>query len=370
MGFVADLLMERVLSGWLQARMSERKFSPTEIRLSESGTCLRKRALRALGFEGRPLSEEDAATFEEGNLMEDFLAKVLEERYPGRVERQVPVPVKSPGLPPCEGHVDFLLWEERNLVEGGLDSYRLPRIVECKTVNRHSAAFGLPKEEHILQVQAYMHFGRFGPVGVACNKAEIVYFLKGRRLDWRVFPVIYSPTVGLQIEDDLHTLWTYVKDGDIPSIPDGYAHDAYPCYWRTVSEGTEHYCEMYDHCWDREVETATTLAVQVSDLVREYADLRRRHSQLVAEAEEIKERLRPLEEKLAGALGGQSGVLEADGVRVRGTFVRGRITYDVDAAILSGAVSEEALAPFRKEGQGYWRWTVSMRGGSGGAGQG
>lgn len=367
---MADLLVERLLSEWLAARMADRKFSPTEIRLSECGACPRKRALRALGFEGHPLTEEEAATFEEGNLMEDFLAKVLEERYPGSVQRQVVVPVKGRGLPPCEGHVDFLVWKEAALVEGGPDPYRTPLIVECKTVNRHSASFGLPKQEHVLQVQAYMHFGRFGEARMACNRAEIVYFLKGRRLEWRVYPVAYSAAVGLQVEEELRALWSWVKEGDIPFIPDGYSHDSYPCYWRTASEGTEHFCEMYGHCWDREPdkEMAPPAPEALADTLRRFVALKTEHSRLYVQLEQVREQIKALEPDLVAALGGQAGALQVDGTTVKGTPVKGRITYAIEEAILAGVVPEEALAPYRREGQGYWRWTVTY--GKEGSGRG
>lgn len=348
------LIVQGVLDRWLQGKMAERKFDPTEFRLSESGACPRKRVMRALGYEGRAIAEDDVATFEEGNLMEDFLARILEERYLGRVERQVAVPVVGPDLPPCEGHADFVIWL-------GEDRPPYPVVVECKTVNRRSAMFGLPKEEHVLQVQAYLHFGWFGASAVQAEQAEIVYFLKGRKLDWCTFPVTYNPDVGYKIEDELRYLWQCVQEGAVPPIPDGHAEDAYPCFWTNKEEGTEHPCEFHHHCWQEAKAEAKAVVVD-PELLRQYAEAKLDYSRLTQTAEQVKEeQLRPLEEKLAAALGGKSGVLEVGGVKVKGSLCQGRVTYDVNKAILAGAVSENALSPFRQQGDPYWRWTVTTK---------
>lgn len=337
-------MIEQALETWLRGRMERRDFDPREFRLSESGACPRKRILRALGYPPGALTEDQAAIFEEGRLMEDWLAGFLRDAG-FRVERQVPVLVRVGDVPPFWGHADFLVWPCEDEV---------PMVVECKTVQRYAERYGLPRPEHVRQVQAYLHFGGW-------QRAEIVYFLKGRKLEWRVFPVSYSPEVGADIEQEIAWLWDCVLRGWVPEPAPGYRPDRYPCGWRT--EEGEGRCEMWGHCWaDGAAAREAPVLVDAAPL-REYADLRRQHSALVTQAEELRERMAALEERMAQALGGKAGVLEADGIRVRGTPVPGRVTYDVEAAVAAGAVSEEALAPYRKEGRGYWRWTLTLKGG-------
>ena len=69
-----------------------------------------------------------------------------------------------------------------------------------------------------------------------------------------------------------------------------------------------------------------------------------------------------LEEGFESFLAAQGAtVLKAGPFRLRRTVVPGRVSYDARAAIDAGVVAETDLAPFKKTGAGYTRWTMSQK---------
>jgi hypothetical protein len=303
--------------------------------------------MRVLGYEGDSPSEESAAYFERGNILESWLVDQFRQQFPRRVRTQVDV--LGPG---CTGHVDLYFPAER-------------LIVECKTANESAEQFGLPKSEHLYQVQAYLHFGRRYGVRVDGRKtkladdarAEIVYFLLGRHLRHVVFPVEYSPAVGEEIERRLLALQAMAERGEVPDIPGDYAADRYPCSWRNGQVK----CPFYQHCWDGQATEQTAREVDADKLFRNYADARARYGALSDQVKAVKQELDYLEERMEdvfAANGVEKGALVADGVQISRTPVAGRVSYDIESAALAGAVDLAKLEAWKKQGSGYVRWTV------------
>lgn len=345
-----ELLTSAVISERLAAVLDS-KFDPREWRLSESGGCQRKRVLRVLGYEADEFSEETAGYFERGNILERWLVEQFERQLPGQVATQVEV--IGPG---CLGHMDIFMPTQ-------------PLIVEVKTANESAEQFGLPKAEHLMQVQSYLHFGRKNGVRVPGQpepivlpddtRAEIVYFLLGRHLRHVAFPVEYNPAVGEEIERNLLTLQEMAGREEVPDVPAEYDAGRFPCSWRH-GEVT---CPFYRHCWS-EVATEPAPAVDDADAARlfaEYREAKARYTTANDEADTLKQQVRFLEDHLADIFAGRQvdkGALQAGGVQISRSPVAGRVTYNMEGAALAGAVDLARLEQFRQIGAGYTRWTV------------
>lgn len=343
----AETLTGGVIANRLQ-EVLESRFDPREWRMSELGSCPRRHVMRVLGYDAEQHSEEAAAYFERGNILESWLVEQFHKQLPGQVETQVEV--LGPG---CAGHIDIYFPAEA-------------LIIEAKTANEAAEHYGLPKEEHLWQVQAYLHFGRQD--GIRLNgretrlpdnaRAEIVYFLLGRHLRHVVFPVEYNPKIGAEIEQRLLRLQEMARAGEVPEIPADYAADRYPCSWR----GGEVRCPYYRYCWDGQRETPPAgEAPDAERLFREYAEARMRYGAISDQAKAVKQQLDYLDEQLEDlfrARGVDKGALVAGGVQISRSPVAGRVTYDIESAALAGAVDLARLEPWKRQSSGYVRWSV------------
>lgn len=350
-GIVTSEAVEGCLTGNIIAdrlkEVLESKFEPREWRMSESGACPRKRVLRVLGYEEREPGGEEAAYFERGNILESWLGEQYERLHPGSVLRQVEV--MGPG---CMGHIDLYLPEDH-------------LIVEVKTANDAAVRYGIPKREHLFQVQAYHHFGRTRGIVIdgrvsllpEDTSAEIVYFLLGRELRYAVYPIRHNPVIGQDIENNLLALQEMAGRGEVPPTPAGYAPDSYPCAW----QGGHRRCPFYDHCWSEQDCRSADEAPDAAALFRDYAAVKRQYLDLSCRVKPLKEHLDYLEvqlEDVFAARGIKDGALTAEGVQIKRTPVAGRVTYDVETAALAGAVDLRVLEPFKRETRGYTKWTV------------
>ncbi len=54
----------------------------------------------------------------------------------------------------------------------------------------------------------------------------------------------------------------------------------------------------------------------------------------------------------------QAHALRAQGITLKRTWVAGRVTTDVAAAVEAGLVTQGALVPFQKQGPSWAKWTV------------
>jgi hypothetical protein len=134
---------------------TQNTFDPREIRLSAAGGCPRKQTLRILGYPADEPDTQQLSIFQTGHYWEDYIAQLWESRYPGQVQRQVPVDTKY-----GTGHID--IWVEP-----------LRHLVESKTTKAARRA-DLPLAEHVDQVHLYLHF--WGQARGAT--AEIAYVIK------------------------------------------------------------------------------------------------------------------------------------------------------------------------------------------------
>jgi len=313
-------------------------FDPSELRLSQSGACRRKRVARALGIEGTSFDETDAGYFERGNVIEAWVVSLFREAYPRRCRTQVDVTTPTGET----GHIDLWFPKER-------------RIIEVKSVS--FGARELPRPEHVMQVQAYLHFFRDAKGERKARLAEIVYVRWGAQLEAEVYPVRYDPEYGRLIEAELEALHGYLERRVLPDIPFGHKPEAYPCSWRNRAGVVK--CEYWDLCWTN-VETAPPLdAPAVADDVKRYADLDHQLRTHKAAAKDIESAIGTIRERIGAVMTAHGAKrLAAAGYVVSRTPVEGRTSYDIRAALKAGAVDEEILAPFTRKAAGYDRWTI------------
>lgn len=213
------------------AKAREPKFDPTELRLSETGDCPRKRVLKALGFEPtHPISDEALRTMEAGKMWEDWLIGRICAEWPD-VETQVVVETPYG----ASGHIDALLL-------GPVDP--APLIVEVKAINQWTPSHTLPKPEHLDQVMAYLHFyGRQHGI----RHGLLVYIHRENGAGPFEHPITYDPEHGERIERDLAALRYTIDFGEGIGTPEGMVADRFPCSWTSRTGGG--HCIYYGRCW-------------------------------------------------------------------------------------------------------------------------
>lgn len=220
---------------WLKQREPEEGHSA--LFLSESMGCQRKRLLRAEKYaETHPIPDENLGLMETGNVWERWLGERLDEAMGAEnIQRQVRVVTKYG----AGGRMDFLF--------RGFPTLDItPVIIECK-VTRKGAP--IPKEEHIAQVQAYLHFyGREHGI----TDAELVYIYR-ETLEVNTLPIVYDPEKGAKIEADLQNLAAVLEAKELLPVDESYKDNKFPCYYRT--RDYECYCPFWGHCWGAKVET-------------------------------------------------------------------------------------------------------------------
>ncbi len=315
-------------------------FDPREIRLSEVGQCSRRQTLRILGYPADTPTDKQLSIFDTGHRIEDFVYQLWAARYPRRVLRQIQVKT-----PYGTGHIDLWIPPER-------------KIVEVKSTTRARIA-DLPLDSHVDQLHMYQYYwGAKRHAGL-----ELAYVVKetGEILP---FQIPYDVTRARQLIANLIAVQGAVAMTREPlPVPAEYTAFSYPCSW-----GAER-CAFWTHCWGPDVvapegktqEVVATAAPLTPDLAQ-YHTLRQRRSALLAQADTLKEHIEVLEEGFERFLTDQGATVLTAGVfRLRRTVVPGRVTYDARAAVDAGVVTETALAPFKKTGAGYTRWTVSQK---------
>lgn len=319
------------------ARQAPPAFDPREVRLSEAGQCPRRQTLRALGYPAAPPTDRELAVFAAGHHWEDALAALWEDRFPFGVQRQVPVVT-----PFGTGHIDLWVEPIRHLVEGKT------------TTEKHRA--DLPFASHVDQVTLYLHF--FGQARGAT--AEIAYVIKetGEIVSC---PVAYDADRAQELHFRLLVVQDAIRRGEPLPVPEEYEATRYPCAWHTP-QGLAR-CGYWATCWGSRWQAAPDPAVLEAPALAadaaEYARLRQELQALDTQVAIRKARREQLERAFAQILDAHGArTLVAGGVRLTRTPVPGRPTWDVPAALAAGAVTAEALAPYRRDGRGYDRWSV------------
>ncbi len=155
----------------------------------------------------------------------------------------------------------------------------------------------------------------------------------------------------------------------MPFVSQAAHPKAFPCSWDSKDNGAiiSHPCEYWGHCWsegDLDGAFADASAVAVSEaeqaeLLQKYVSLRDEYSGGEAQQKIRKAAKDELEEQLEDIFNlCNTDRLTAGGLIVSRSHTAGRTTWDVPRAIQCGAVPAAVLEPFRRDSDGYTRFTV------------
>lgn len=333
--------------------VAQARFDPSEWRPSELGhPCDRYLVLKRTGTPGREPDTKDLGYFQRGRIVEEWVLSLYRRQWPRKTRRQLPVRIPVNDDLTLTGHVD--LWVPHQ----GL-------VVEVKSVSPSAIESGnLPRPDDLLQVRLYLdalgrRFRRDDLTG------ELVYVSLGRELAWRVFPVLPNALQVQQAKARVVMLEAMARAGEVPNVP--YWPDQYPCAW--TDAGQTRTCPFFEHCHDQDRSTALldeppSLA-QLADIVRAWTEAKAIEDQAKQAYEDARTLRRSIEEGEIVPLAQAHGT-DTLGTEDRQTVVQvrwrpGRVTWDIQAALACGAVTEAQLEPFRRDGKGWWDVRVRNR---------
>jgi CRISPR-associated exonuclease Cas4 len=182
-------------------RYLEREYRPKEVGRyypSEIGSCLRK-----IWFSYKYPKETEAdliKIFEAGNILHDFMVKVLKSERNPEVEllqSEVPFKLEREGFV-ISGRVDDLL-----LLKTSGKSL-LAEVKSCKSLHYIER----PMPHNFMQLQLYMF-------ATGVHEGILVYIEKNT-LQTKVFEIPYDEKVGRELLERFARLHSYFKEGKIP----------------------------------------------------------------------------------------------------------------------------------------------------------
>lgn len=191
--------------------------------LSDVGGCPRMRVLKAMNMPHRPKSARELEIHRLGEVVHDHL-------WHNRIVKLWPDAQREVWLDTPYG---------RARMDAVVPSENL--IVEIKKA-KFAAIDYLPKREHVLQLQGYMHFSPY-------KRGIVLYGIVGVGLSEVAFDVDYEPATGAAIEAELEYLRGLVDRGEPPPVPSGYVPTRWPCSWYDKELGVQHWCAYGQHCW-------------------------------------------------------------------------------------------------------------------------
>lgn len=348
--------LAHILDTHMEQQLRVGKFNPRELRLSENEGCPRRRVFRCLEQEQtHPLTLHDARNFEKGRAGEMWVEAALSKALPGGFIREA-ICLHPYGDPHGEGHIDI--------------EYPTGKIlIEVKTTSEEKAAYGLPVPAHVTQMQSYLHFHR-DAVGKQYDHGGVLYLILRRHgIHPAWYPVNRVPDAGSAIEALMHNLWhNHVLRGTVPFVSQAAHPKAFPCSWDSKGPDGKtiaHPCEYWGHCWnegdiDASLADASAISeVEQAEMLKKYASLRDEYSAGEAQQKTLKSAKNEFEEQLNDLFDLRNAdKLIAGDIIVSRSRTAGRTTWDVPTAIQCGAVKAAALEPFKKDSEGYTRFTV------------
>lgn len=335
----------------------ESDFDPTKFRLSNTGKCQRYRMLKVLGYDLANPTEEQAQYFERGNMLENWFVDQIINQFPRKTRKQVEVPTPYGDT----GHMD--IWFPNPPDDDAT-------IIEVKSVSEKAKHYQLPKEDHIKQVQSYMHFYRDSRGNRRANRAEINYIFFGRKLETQAFEIKYDKLMGESIESELKQLHQWKDEEYVPNIPEGMEPDEFPCFWVT-GDGHEGHCPAYEHCWAdhiKEVEGDETPDYTGDDtiekLFNKYQKIKDKYSEANKNVRQLKKEKKKIEKALNFHFGlRKTDKMIANGIRIKKTDVSGKIYWKPEKALKQNLIDEETLEKIRQvsnQSDGYTRFYVKQ----------
>ena len=346
--------MSTIAEKALMNRFNEVKksdFDPANFRLSNTGKCERMRMLKVLGYSSEDVDQSTAETFERGNLIEDWLVEQFIKRFPRKTRKQIEVHTPYGDV----GHMDIWFPNPED---------KEPTIIEVKSVHE-KARYYLPKEDHINQVQAYMHFFTDSQGKRKAKRAEITYIFFGRKLESVTYEIKYNELTGRKIEKELIKLHKWKEEGYIPGIAQDKSADQFPCFWLT-SDGSSGNCSFYEHCWSGEM-TGEYEDIPVfdddpvfRDLLDKYQNIKESYKTYNKEISNLKKQKSEIEKVIDKNLKLRNTDKAVVGnISIKKTEVGGRIYWKPERALKQGLIDEETLEKIKgasDRSSGYTRF--------------
>lgn len=323
----------------------EQTFKLQEFRLSSSdpALCHRKQVYPfLLNHPGTPPPLEVRRIMASGHVFEHWIAGLIAACYPNVKRQEV---IELPALR-ASGHLDLYFPDSRHLTE--------VKYVDVDELR------DLPKKSHLWQVQSYLHFEP------KIDSAHLIYGVRNS-CELFAYPIKRNPDVGKTIEANLVMLNRHVDQGTLPDRVSSSPMQ-FPCSYQKTHLGGTYFvpCAYYRECWQEEppdslappdlTNTGMPPAIisQFENLIQIETSLKRagetiKHNE--AQRDTLRAQLRPY---LA-----PKTPLNIHNHTVSVTPANGRVTYDVEGAILAGATTEEAMAPFKRVGKDSERWYIN-----------
>lgn len=237
--------MDATLLKSLTKRAIMRYVGPSDaptLRLSALGQCVRKLVL-AIFFNDVEAIENDPTMGVKGagKLWENFIASHV---LPGW-HQQVNVEYRG-----VKGHIDFC-----KVVTDNNSNNRELVIVECKTTYNVAPRW-LPKQPHLLQLQAYMWGSIEGKIDLSEPfdnvRGILLYITREDPFIIHSYDVEPDTTAKQEIDTRIDEVKYYLRIGAIPPVPEGYSSNRFPCYIRART--FEYRCMYWHKCWWRVIE--------------------------------------------------------------------------------------------------------------------
>ena len=334
-------------------QVKQSDFDPAQFRLSNTGKCQRMRMLKVLGYEAEDFDQKTYEYFERGNVLEDWFADQLSSKYPRKTRREYEVNTPFGDT----GHID--IWYPK-------PPEKPSTIIEVKSVKEGIKYYGLPKEDHVNQVQAYMHFLTDHNGNRRCNQAEIVYIFFGKRLETETYEIKYDPEKGKEIEEELFHLHNMKDAEQVPDVPGDMSPDNFPCFW-VDADGNQSNCPYYQHCWadykpedEHEEGPIFDDDKSMKELIEKYSEIKENYSKINDKKKQIKQQKKKLEaaiEKKMDAHDTDKAVV--GNTRIKKSKTSGRIYWKPERALKQGLIDQDTLEKIRQasdESDGYTRF--------------
>ncbi len=293
-------------------------------RWSLTAKCPRAGALALRGAEPAEPSELTLRYFARGKQIGAYVVQQLREKYgPEQVVAEKAL-MWAAGI----GHADAFVTTD------GLT-------VEVKSRMTLAAT-----DDDLLQLAGYM---RFDPE----SRRGALMLVNPSDLGERVLPVLLTDSLREQVDARVEAVVGSAKSGALPD-----------CVCETPSQCRSKFCPFTDTAWEDWVAPQPRqVGGEIGALAAELLRAEQEATRGAGLVEEAKVRRDELRAELRHLL--EPGVeYEASGIRLRRTVIKPRVTYDIAAALKTGHVNEEQVAPWRRIGKESERWTVSALDGS------
>lgn len=211
---------------------------------------------------------------------------------------------------------------------------------EKLAVEVKSTASKVPEDYHLLQLAGQIHFDSEAERGA-------LIMVNPSNLARRVLPL---PALTDALVENVESTAAAVAQAAAGTLPDRCCERPSDAFGRM--------CPFPATCFaDWEPPAPFELAGDVAVIADELLDLDAEYKQAQENLADVDERRRARRADLRRLLE-PAREYASDGLHVKITPVRGRVTYDIATAIKTGNVDEAALEPFKTVGEGYDRFTV------------